>query len=164
MKIWQSFKAKFAKATLSNSKHYWASIDEMPLYFWEKCQEGKLQFVNKDRKPRPYDADVWLVLYNEYLDRYGLGEQLDRYLTQKIHLAKLRLAYIQTNNVFLLNNIDIAQIELNQLDPSKHEGMSTAQVVVHLSKWIGYRIDTRAITVVEFKEMLEEYVRSNKEK
>ena len=164
MKIWQYFKAKFAKATLSNSKQSWASIDEMPLFNWEKCQAGELHFVNIDRKPRKDDAEQWIRLYNEYLERYGLGEQLDRYLAQKVHLAKLRLQYITSNNVFLLNSIEIAQIELDQLDPRKHEGLSTKQVLVHLSKWIGYQVNAMNITIVEFKEMLEEYVRSNKEK
>ena len=164
MKIWQYFKAKFAKATLSNSKQSWVSIDEMPLFNWEKCQEGHLQYANRDHKPRETDIENWVRLYNEYLERYGLGEQLDRYLAQKVHLAKLRLQYITSNNVFLLNSIEIAQIELEQLDPRKHEGLSTKQVLVHLSKWIGYQVNAMNITIVEFKEMLEEYVRSNKEK
>jgi hypothetical protein len=64
----------------------------------------------------------------------------------------------------LLNNIEIAQIELEQLDPSKHDGMTIQQVLIYLSKWLGYRIDTKLVTIVEFKEMQEQYVRSSKEK
>lgn len=164
MKIWQYFKAKFAKATLSNSKQSWASIDEMPLFNWEKCQDGQLNYINKDLKPRQDDAQRWIEIYNSYLAKYGVGEQLERYLSQKIHLAKLRLQLVATNELFLLNHIEVAQIELNQLDPRKHKGMTTQQMLVHLSKWIGYRIDLKLITVVEYKEMLEEYVRSNQEK
>lgn len=136
----------------------------MPLFNWEKCQEGQLHYVNKDKKPRKNDAEQWIMLYNEYLNRYGVGNQLERYLTQKILLAKLRLQYITTNDVFLLNNIEIAKIELKELDPKKHEGLTTKQTLVHLSKWIGYRVNPLIVTIVEYKEMLEEYVRSNKEK
>lgn len=164
MKILSKFKTWSKRATSNNSKTSWASISEMPLYNWEKCQEGHLQYANRDHKPRETDIENWVRLYNEYLERYGLGEQLERYLSQKAHLTKLRLTYIQTNNVFLLNNIEIAQIELEQLDPSKHDGMTIQQVLIYLSKWLGYRIDTKLVTIVEFKEMQEQYVRSSKEK
>lgn len=136
----------------------------MPLYNWEKCQEGQIHYVNKDLRPRQTDLEQWLKLYNEYLERYGVAAQTEEYLKRKVHLTKLRYQYILSNDVFLLNNIKVAEIELKTLDPSKHEGMDTTEILIHLSKWLGYRVDTKLISVVEFKKMIEEYVRSNKEK
>lgn len=164
MKIWQYFRAKLKSHTSITSSAHWASLDTIPLYNWEKCQEGELHYINKDHKSSESDAENWVNLYNQYIEKYGLGDQLDRYLSQKVHLAKLRLQYITTNNVFLLNNIEVAQIELEQLDPRKHDGMSTTQVLIHLSKWLGYHVNPKVITIVEFKEMLNAYVGSNKEK
>jgi len=29
---------------------YWSSIDEMPLYNWIRCNDGKLEYTRKEKK------------------------------------------------------------------------------------------------------------------
>jgi hypothetical protein len=148
--------------TLKKSNQSYSTIDDFPLYNWGKCQSGDMRYVNRDAKSTKYDEIIWLKLYNEYLERFGIGEGLEYFLKLKIHLVKLRLQFIQTNDLFLLNQIKVAEAQMISADPSKLQGMTTQQCLVHLSKWMGTIVRAKEITIVEFKEMFEEYARSSK--
>ena len=148
--------------TSKKSNQSYSTIDDFPLYNWEKCQSGDMRYVNRDAKSTKYDEIIWLKLYNEYLERFGIGEGLEYFLKLKIHLVKLRLQFIQTNDLFLLNQIKVAEAQMISADPSKLQGMTTQQCLVHLSKWMGTIVRAKEITIVEFKEMFEEYARSSK--
>ena len=162
MKILQNFATLFVTRTLKKSNQSYSTIDDFPLYNWEKCQSGDMRYVNRDAKSTKYDEIIWLKLYNEYLERFGIGEGLEYFLKLKIHLVKLRLQFIQTNDLFLLNQIKVAEAQMISADPSKLQGMTTQQCLVHLSKWMGTIVRAKEITIVEFKEMFEEYARSSK--
>lgn len=162
MKILQNFATLFAIRTLKKSNQSYSTIDDFPLYNWEKCQSGDMRYVNRDAKSTKFDEIIWLKLYNEYLERFGIGEGLEYFLKLKIHLVKLRLQFIQTNDLFLLNQIKVAEAQMISADPSKLQGMTTQQCLVHLSKWMGTIVRAKEITIVEFKEMFEEYARSSK--
>ena len=62
----------------------------------------------------------------------------------------------------MLNQIKVAEAQMISADPSKLQGMTTQQCLVHLSKWMGTIVRAKEITIVEFKEMFEEYARSSK--
>lgn len=162
MKTLQNFATLFVTRTLKKSNQSYSTIDDFPLYNWEKCQSGDMRYVNRDAKSTKYDEIIWLKLYNEYLERFGIGEGLEYFLKLKIHLVKLRLQFIQTNDLFLLNQIKVAEAQMISADPSKLQGMTTQQCLVHLSKWMGAIVKAKEITIVEFKEMFEEYARSSK--
>ena len=164
MKILSNFKRLLKNRTSNNLEKYYSTIDDFPLYNWEKCQIGEFRYVCKDAKSTKFDQVIWLKLYNEYLERFGIGEGLEQFLKLKLHVIKLRLQFIQTNDLFLLNQIKVAEAQMSSADPSKLHGMTTQQCLVHLSKWMGAMVKAKDITIVEFKEMFEEYVRSNKEK
>lgn len=137
-------------------------IDEIPLDNWDKCQNGDIKHVTRDGKSTERDGEVWVMLYNQYLERFGISEQLEMYLDVKMHLTRLRCLWIQTGDDMILNQIAIEEINLSNLDPTKTEGMSTDQCLVHLSKWLGYHVKKKEITIVEFKNLMNEYERSNK--
>lgn len=153
---------RLRRDTSLSSERYYLEIDEFSLDRWEKCQKGDLRFVNKNSKSTELDSVVWVRLYNQYLERFGLGEEMEDYLNIQIQLVKLRSAWIQTKDDMLLNQIRIEEINLDQKDPTKHEGMTIDQCIVHLSKWVGYHIRKADITIVEFKNLMIEYGRANK--
>ncbi len=43
-------------------------------------------------------------------------------------------------------------------------GMTIEQTLVYLSKWAGYHINAKKITVVDYFNLLEEYGKANKTK
>lgn len=156
MKIWKNLKRRFSRTTKKNSSAY-LSLDDFPLYNWEKCQKGELNFVNADCKPTEKDGEQWIDLYNQYLAMFGLGEELEKWLNIKIHLTELRLQFVQSGDKMLLNYIKIAEQDMNKLDPTRIEGMTINQCLVHLNKWMGQWINKKQITIVEFKHLMTEY-------
>lgn len=147
---------------MTNSNKYYQSIEEFPLFNWIKCNDGKLEFVHLQRKITPLNEVKFIELYNQYLERFGLGKDYEKYIKLKKKLINLKLEFVKTGDASLLNQIDFEEARLKQLDPSKTQGMDIGQCLVHLSKWSGYWIDTKKITVVEFKNLFNEYVASNK--
>jgi hypothetical protein len=162
MKILQNFKQKLNKATITNSKKFYQSIDEFPLFNWIKCNSGELEFVNLKRTKTPLNEVKFIELYNQYIERFGLGKELEKYIELKKELINLKLEFVKTGDASLLNQIEIEKAKLSQLDPTKSQGMDINQCLVHLKKWSGHWINTKEITIVEFKYLLEEYVTSNK--
>jgi hypothetical protein len=133
----------------------------MPLYNWEKCTQGFINYVSKDLKSSRLDVLIWEKLYNQYLDRFGLGNEFERYLNSKLNLAKMRFEYVKSGDRNLITPISIAEIEVKDLDPHKHEGMTIDQCLVYLNKW-GLNLNKRTSTIVEFKNAMNEYGKANK--
>jgi hypothetical protein len=136
----------------------------MPLYNWDECQKGDVKHVTRDGKSTDMDGVVWVSLYNQSLERFGITEHMEAYLGVKVLLTQLRCMWVQTGDDMILNQIAIEEINLKNLDPTKTAGMTTDQCLVHLSKWLGYHVRKRELTYVEFRNLMTEYERSNKEK
>ena len=162
MKILQNFKQKLNNRTLTNSKKFYQSIDEFPLFNWIKCNDGKLEFVHLQRKITPLNEVKFIELYNQYLERFGPGKEYEKYIEIKKELINLKLEFVKTGDASFLNQIEIEKARLERHDPTKSQGMDINQCLVHLKKWSGHWINTKEITIVEFKYLLEEYVTSNK--
>lgn len=140
---------------------YYLEIDEISLYNWSKCMAGDLKFVTKDLKPSRLDGAVWVKLFNDYLKRFGITDDFDRYLDTLVLLTALRVAYIQTGDEMVLNQIAIEEVNAAKLDPSQFEGMTPEQCLTRLSKWQGYHLKAREISIVEFKNLMIEYGRTD---
>lgn len=87
---------------------------------------------------------------------------MQKYLEIKTFLTELKLNYVLTEDSSLLNQIEIEKINLRDADPEVGEAMTTDAMLVHLRKWMGIWLDKKKITVVEFRDLVNEYVRSNK--
>lgn len=161
MIIWVNLSNWLKRNTSNKQGRFYSELDLFPLDRWEKCQGGDLRYINEDAQPTEHDSERWVMMYNRYLEKFGIDEQLEKYLQIKEHLTKLRCAYIENPDDMLLNQIEIEQINLKELDPSKHDGMSIDQCLVHLSKWLGYHVKKSGISIVEFRNLLEEYARAN---
>lgn len=136
----------------------------MPLLNWEECEKGNVQFVNKHRKSTKHDVNRWANLYNQYLDRFGLGHNFEEIIRLKRKLIRLRCAYIENGNKKLLNQIIVDEKKLLSLEGGAIDGLTIDETLIHLSKWLGYRIDKKVISIVEYKSLLDEYGRTHKKK
>ena len=64
-------------STLNMHVKYWESIDEMPMYNWQKCSDGYLKYVTIDLIDDETNNQIqYDKLYDEYLARFGLSKQL----------------------------------------------------------------------------------------
>lgn len=149
---------------MSTIKKHYSEVFDIPLFNWEKCLEGQFHFMRLERSKTQDTSDIkaFYKLYDKYLDRYDLSSEHKRYVEAQKHLIELRLQYVETGNEFLLNYIAIAEIDVANLEPTKEGGMTIGQTITLLSKWMGQWIDKKKITLEEYKDLIQEYERSNK--
>jgi len=73
--------------------------------------------------------------------------------------AQLELDYVITEDKFKLTLIEMEQRRLESVLKTAGTGIPTEQALIYLSKWIGYWIKPREISVVEFFNLTLEYER-----
>lgn len=140
-----------------SDKDYYGDIDEMPLYNWRKCNEGKVHYTRKnlEKGTKKRDHEQWEKTYDSYLAEFGLGQDYARYYELKIELAVIQCEFVETDDRFLLNRIKQLEHEIKEL-LEREPGADTDTAIVHLSKWMGSLIDQKKVTVRMFYKMLNE--------
>lgn len=145
-------------STLNMHVKYWESIDEMPMYNWQKCSDGFLKYVTidliDDEKNNQIQYDK---LYDQYLVRFGLSKEFERYMNLLRKKAKLQCDYVQTNKRFKLTEIEIVDAKIERLNINFGDGKSIETTVLHLSKWLGFKVNLKETTVVEYYTIIQEY-------
>ena len=136
----------------------------MPLFNWDECLKGVNRWVNKDGVSTLKDFERFEILNDQYIDRYDIREDMIKYLNIARDLITLRLMYIESGEKMLLNQIEIETENLLNADPSKIEGMTIDESLAWLRTQMPTWIDKKVITIVEFRDLLNEYGRRNKEK
>lgn len=142
---------------------YWSSIDEMPLFNWIRCNNGKTEFTRKAGKGnKAQDYINWKILYNEYLKEFGLDVRYKKYLEAQKKRAILQADYIITKERFKLTEIEIQSQKIKDLEFHFGEGKQIEVILTYLGMFLGYKIDQRTTTVKEYFVILEEYGKANK--
>jgi hypothetical protein len=135
----------------------------MPLFNWIECNKGNLQYVRKpDGKNKRRDVEAWTVIYDAYIQEFGLGKLYDRLLKAMKKKVELQLDYIITGNRFKLTEIEVEKARLESMLSNKGNGMTIEQTLIHLSKWLGSWVNSKNITVREYFNLINEYGKANK--
>jgi hypothetical protein len=136
----------------------------MPLDNWIRITEDDdLRYVCKD----PEDTkgvnlvEAWYKVNDDYIQRYGLGDLYKRLLKKMKEKALLQLDYIETRDRFQLNLIELAEQEMRAMMSNKGESIGIREALVHLSKYMGFRLNPKEITVNEFFLMRDKYGKEN---
>jgi len=142
---------------------YFLSIEELPLYNWIKCTNGEKKYVRKSKEGNEKnDNEAWEIIYNEYLKKYGLQKSYKRYIEQLKKVVNAELDFVIKGDRFKLTISEMEAQKMKSMLNNMNYGMSIEQTLIHLSKWIGYFIKTKEISVVEYFNLLNEFERSNK--
>ena len=140
----------------------------MPLYNWIECNNGNIQYVridvNKEDKTNEEDSIIWGKLYDEYIHQFGLSDMYLRLLKVMQKKALLELNYVTTKEKFKLTEIEIEEVKLKGMLTNNGNGLTINESLIHLSKWIGYHLNPKRITVIEYFNILKEYGKENKQK
>ena len=138
---------------------YYNSIDEFPLYNWNKCQEGELTLTRKDilKGTKAEDFKAWETIYNSYLKEFGFGKESKELFELQNEITELRLDFIISDDNYILNKIDIVQNEIDNLMKKWDKGGTITTAIVHVSKWLGSIINEKETTVKLFYTMMAEY-------
>ena len=145
---------------------YWDSINEMPLENWIKCNDGEFIFVRKSHKLGDIETDddlkSWGIVYDDYIKTFGLSELYKKMLELMRKKALFELEFVQTGERFKLTEIELTEAKLKASLANNGEGITIEQSLIHLSKWLGFHLNTKKITVLEYFNILKEYGKANK--
>jgi len=159
---------KLKKNTSNSHVKHWKSINEMPLQNWIECSSGSIQYarihVNEEDKPNEKDVKSWEKLHDEYIEKYGLSDIYLRLLKVMQKKALLELNYVTTKERFKLTEIEIEEAKLNGMLKNNGSGLTIDESLIHLSKWIGYHLNPKVLTVIEYFNILKQYGKENKQK
>lgn len=137
-------------------RHY-QSIDEIPLFNWQKCLNGETKYVNLELKEEKGNDEAFTKLYDEFLKQRGVNKEYKKYLEILKKKALLQCEYLITKDNFKLTQIEIEDAKIVSLQKTSEEGMSIEKTLIYLGKWLGYRLDWKVISVAEFYSIMEEY-------
>ena len=147
-----------------NSKIYYYSIEEMPLYNWIKCTEANdKQYMRKGKNGNEKgDIEAWNKVYTEYIEQYGLTKYYKRLLEQYKKKAVAELNFVITGDRFELTRIAMESQKLERILNNGGKGITIEKSLIHLSKWLGYWLQSKKISVKEYFDLNEEFNRINK--
>ena len=149
MRFWNDIKRRF---TTPLPNHY-ESIDTLPIYNWWKVHEmGSFEYllINREEltnKQQKRFAEVWKVLYNQYITRFGYTDQFLETMQKKKEIALLKVDLITSGDKSLKVFIQIAEKELEEMtgeDMDFYTGKSM------LEKTLGFYIDIHKVSVAEY--------------
>jgi hypothetical protein len=143
---------------------FYESIEEIPLYNWAKINEGNLKFIllKIDTEVNELQlSEAWEKLYDDYIVKRGLSKHYQKLLTLMKQKTVLECDYIITGELFKLTEIEIQEEKLREMIQKDAVDISIEKTLIYLSKWIGYRLDWKVITLNEYYLILEEYGKAN---
>lgn len=143
---------------------YYADLSEFPLTRWEKCQEGDLTQTRKDDidvSPE-MDLKVWEEFNFEYMEKFGISRKHQKNLQLQKRLTMLELELLETGKVFLKNQIRRTKEELQNNNKEDKDVMTIDASLIHLSKFMGFKLIKITLMTLEYLTMREEYGKANK--
>ncbi len=151
---------RFGKKSLHKSEVF-SSIDDLPQWNWSQIHKtGNLAYLKKLNTYRKIEIDnslvlekIWLSIYDEYLEEFGLSKEYKEILERKKEIARLKNEFIMTDNRSLLNFIKIEELEL-EATFDKSESMSFESVVIGIEKIQKIRLNPKEITVYVYHNYL----------
>lgn len=135
---------------------YYTSIDEMPLYNWHKCMEGEYKFVRTDEQENEKNVEMFEKVYADYVNKFGIDSRFKQQIELIKKIALLQCEYLISKNRFKLTQIEIENTKLEAIKKETGVGMTLQQTLIHLSKWLGYRLDWKQVSVSEYYTILNE--------
>jgi hypothetical protein len=138
-------------------ERYYQSIEEIPLFNWQKCLEGDVKYVNLETKEDSGNQEAFTKLYDAFLQKRGVNKEYKKYLDILKKKALLQCEFLITKDNFKLTQIEIEDAKIVSLQKTSEEGLSIDKTLIYLGKWLGYRLDWKIISVSEFYSILEEY-------
>ena len=166
MKIYKYILTGLKRIISPTSVRRYSSIDSLPLYNWQKCVNGSLKHVRtivKDEdKDNKEDQEAFEKIYNEYIERFGMGKLYEKWLKIMKKKAVLECDFVITQEQFKITEIQIEEAKIKAMLDNKGEGTSIEKSLIYLGQWLGYRLNIKEVTTLEYFNLLEEYGKANK--
>ena len=135
------------------------SLDDITVFAFQKCLDAEFKHINKDAKERETDIENWEKVYDAFISKFGQSKQFESYCRLQKKLINFRLEFVISGDPSWLDQIMIIEKQLEA--EKKSEGMTYTGALLVFSKILGYRLDPKKITLLEFKEIEENHGRIN---
>lgn len=150
-----------------HQKVAYKSIDEMPIFNWNKIHEtGDLKYLLHDKcKVESYEFRFllkrWKKLYEQFIDRFGFSDEFLSILELEKNIALLKIEKAERGDENIQTFIEIDEIKL-QKKKAELGGVKSDffDIKAGVESSLGFHIDTKKCTVVEFYS----YVKTLKKK
>jgi hypothetical protein len=138
---------------------YKVELNEVTLWEYRQALSGKGYILRreKDKGTAQQDEEATERLYDEYLKRFGLGDDYQDCLDIQLELIDLYGQFIESDNAFLRNKIRHLETQLAELMDKESKGdLDDALVIV--SKWMKTVLNEREITAMFFFKALDNFM------
>lgn len=125
----------------------WQNLDEMPIFNWIKILETSdlsYIFISEGIIVNRTE-EHWLELQQQYIDEFGLDETYKQRLRLMEQLKNFNIEFVLTRDRFILNLIKICESDIQILNIGK--SIKFYEMVDHVEKYKGFRIDPKKISV-----------------
>lgn len=132
------------------------------MFNWIKLNDGELKYIRRPgSKDQGRDEEMWMNLYNQHIEINGLSDLFMRLMKVKKEKALLEVDFVLTRDRFKLTEISIQETKLEGMMANAGEGLTIEQSLIHLSRWLGYKINSKEMSAKEYFEILREYGKEN---
>ena len=144
---------------MKNSGSYllYQDLSELPIYNWynfAKTMDGI--WLRKGGSGIPPLSEVeacYLRLQQQYIDTFGVDANTSVLMALIKRKIVLTADLIEGNN-FAKNQIKIVEQEMSRLIPTGTDNGTLEASMVAISKFMGYRVDPKEVSVIEFHEII----------
>ena len=137
---------------------YYKSLSELPIINWINIHKEKtLIYIIKidnyndikiNEELQKELEEKWIILYDEFIDDFGLNKKYQRILELERRIATLKCNVWIDDNKFLRNEIRINERKLlkekgtNTID---EKGTDFTKQLVYIEKWLGSTLDIETL-------------------
>lgn len=136
---------------------YYESIEELPIFNWWNLQSTlDFSYLLKTKKKINLIQKIILSrqrkkLYADYIDRFGFGDKYMEMIEKKQRIAIMRIERALENDKSKETFIEIEEEELlNMVIEAQGESLNLYESSAIIGRVLGFRIDVKECTVVEF--------------
>jgi len=98
--------------------------------------------------------EVWNEIYNQYIEMFGLSEEFLADLNQQVQLANYKAEFIITGDRYFKTLIKIEEAKIEFENKGKGEPMELEMLLAKMSKYYGFKLESKELTVVQYYSYL----------
>ena len=142
-----------------SNENYYQSIKDIILYNWWKLQEGKIEYSRKDiaHGNKRNDVSAFIEINDSYIQEFGIDKTQLEIIELQRRIAILECDFVIDEDRFFLNEIKRLEKEIIELLTNNKGGTDRDGLVIHLEKWLGFKIDEKKITANKFYKIVREF-------
>ncbi len=136
--------------------HCYTDIEEMPVFNWFKVHASQdyswLMIKPKSVSPKNVHAlqAKWKSLYDQYLKAFGFNESFLAIIEKEREIALMQVELAETGNRTINTFIGLEKQKLNLLRSKTEAGANFYEIKTYVEKQMGFQIDIRKMSVMEF--------------